>query len=133
MRVDAERDGPQWATPNDSRVTRVGRILRRTRIDALPHLINILNGEMSFVGPRPERPEFVELISRELPLFPERHLVRPGLAGWAQPNYPYAASLEDARIKLEYDLYYAKNRSLIFDILILLQTLRVVVRGNGVR
>lgn len=88
---------------------------------------------MSFVGPRPERPEFVELISRELPLFPERHLVRPGLAGWAQLNYPYAASLKDARIKLEYDLYYVKNRSLIFDILILLQTLRVVVWGNGVR
>lgn len=88
---------------------------------------------MSFVGPRPERPEFVELISRELPLFRERHLVRPGLAGWAQLNYPYAASLQDARIKLEYDLYYVKNRSLIFDILILLQTLRVVVWGNGVR
>lgn len=120
MRVDAERDGPQWATPNDSRVTRVGRILRRTRIDELPQLIHILKGEMSFVGPRPERPEFVELISRELPLFPERHLVRPGLAGWAQLNYPYAASLKDARIKLEYDLYYVKNRSLIFDILILL-------------
>lgn len=133
MRVDAERDGPQWATPNDSRVTRVGRILRRTRIDELPQLINILKGEMSFVGPRPERPEFVELISRELPLFRERHLVRPGLAGWAQLNYPYAASLQDARIKLEYDLYYVKNRSLIFDILILLQTLRVVVWGNGVR
>ncbi|MCX7630738.1 MAG: TIGR03013 family PEP-CTERM/XrtA system glycosyltransferase [Geminicoccaceae bacterium] len=133
MRIDAERDGPRWAARDDRRITRIGRILRRTRIDELPQLINVLRGEMSFVGPRPERPEFVALIARELPLFSERHRVRPGLAGWAQLHHPYAASVEDTRTKLEYDIYYVKNWSLFLDLLILAQTLRVVVWGNGAR
>jgi len=133
MRVDAERDGPRWATAGDRRVTRVGRILRRTRIDELPQLVNVLKGEMSFVGPRPERPIFVQQIVENLPYFTVRHQLRPGLAGWAQLNHPYAADLADARVKLEYDLYYLKNRSLFLDMLILMQTLRVIVWGNGAR
>lgn len=133
MRVDAERDGPRWAALGDRRVTRVGRVLRRTRIDELPQLVNILKGEMSFVGPRPERPVFVQQIVELLPYFPVRHQLRPGLAGWAQLNHPYAADIEDTRIKLEYDLYYVKNWSLFLDLLILTQTLRVIVWGNGAR
>lgn len=133
MRVDAERHGPRWAAIGDARITRIGRFLRRTRIDELPQLINIIKGEMSFVGPRPERPVFVEQITEALPYFPERHRVRPGLAGWAQLNYPYGADLADARAKLEYDLYYVKNWSLFLDLLILAQTLRVIVWGNGAR
>lgn len=133
MRVDAERDGPRYAAVGDRRVTRVGRILRRTRIDELPQLLNVLKGEMSFVGPRPERPVFVAQISEVLPHFAERHRLRPGLAGWAQLNHPYAADLADMRAKLEYDIYYIKNRSLFLDLLILAQTLRVVVWGNGAR
>lgn len=133
MRVDAERHGPRWAAIDDARITRVGRFLRRTRIDELPQLVNIIKGEMSFVGPRPERPVFVEQITESLPYFPERHRVRPGLAGWAQLNYPYGADIADARAKLEYDLYYVKNWSLFLDLLILAQTLRVIVWGNGVR
>ncbi|MCL6607261.1 MAG: TIGR03013 family PEP-CTERM/XrtA system glycosyltransferase [Geminicoccaceae bacterium] len=133
MRLDAERDGPRWAAVGDRRVTRVGRILRRTRIDELPQLVNVLKGEMSFVGPRPERPVFVQRIIEVLPYFAVRHQLRPGLAGWAQLNHPYAAGLEDTRVKLEYDLYYIKNRSLFLDILIIAQTLRVIVWGNGAR
>lgn len=133
MRVDAERDGPRWAAVGDRRVTRVGRILRRTRIDELPQLVNVLKGEMSFVGPRPERPVFVEKIVEVLPCFTVRHQMRPGLSGWAQLNYPYAANLEDVRVKLEYDLYYVKNWSFFLDLLILAQTFRVIVWGNGVR
>ncbi len=133
MRVDAERDGPRFAAVGDRRVTRVGRFLRRTRIDELPQLVNVLKGEMSFVGPRPERPMFVDEITRVLPCFPLRHRLRPGLAGWAQLNHPYAADLADTRVKLEYDIYYIKNWSLFLDLLILAQTLRVVVWGNGAR
>jgi len=133
MRVDAEWDGPRWAAAGDRRVTRVGRILRRTRIDELPQLVNVLEGEMSFVGPRPERPVFVQQIVEQLPYFTVRHQLRPGLAGWAQLNHSYAADLADARVKLEYDMYYLKNRSLFLDMLILVQTLRVIVWGNGAR
>lgn len=133
MRIDAERDGPRYAAVGDRRVTRVGRLLRRTRIDELPQLINVLRGDMSFVGPRPERPVFVEQIAEVLPYFPVRHQLRPGLAGWAQLNHPYAADLADTRAKLEYDMYYIKNWSLFLDILILAQTMRVVVWGNGAR
>jgi sugar transferase (PEP-CTERM system associated) len=133
MREDAERDGPRWAAIGDRRVTRVGRILRRTRIDELPQLVNVLKGDMSFVGPRPERPVFVQQIVESLPYFPVRHLLRPGLTGWAQLNHPYAADLADTKIKLEYDIYYVKNWSLFLDLLILAQTLRVIVWGNGVR
>ncbi len=133
MRPDAERSGAVWAAEKDNRITRVGQFLRRSRIDELPQLFNILKGEMSFVGPRPERPMFVEDLSRQIPLYNERHLVKAGLTGWAQINYPYGASVDDARSKLSYDLYYVKNFSILFDFVILLQTLRVVLWPSGVR
>ncbi|WP_144185986.1 TIGR03013 family XrtA/PEP-CTERM system glycosyltransferase [Elioraea rosea] len=133
MTTDAERGGAVWAAKKDPRITRIGRFLRRTRLDELPQLVNVLRGDMSFVGPRPERPEFTCELARELPLYNERHLVRAGLTGWAQVNYPYGASLDDARSKLSYDLYYVKNFSVLFDVLIILQTLRVVLWPGGVR
>ena len=133
MRVDAEAQGAVWAAKRDTRITRVGSFLRRTRIDELPQLLNILRGDMSFVGPRPERPMFVKELSAQIPLYHERHMVKAGLTGWAQINYPYGASIDDARSKLSYDLYYVKNFSILFDLLILLQTLRVVFWPSGVR
>jgi sugar transferase (PEP-CTERM system associated) len=133
MRVDAERFGAVWAAERDPRVTRVGRFLRRTRLDELPQLLNVLRGDMSFVGPRPERPEFTRELAARLPLYEERHLVKAGLTGWAQINYPYGASLDDARSKLSYDLYYVKNFGILFDLLIILQTLRVVLWPGGAR
>ncbi|WP_333837766.1 TIGR03013 family XrtA/PEP-CTERM system glycosyltransferase [Novosphingobium sp.] len=133
MRIDAEAAGAQWATQNDPRVTRVGRIIRKLRIDELPQTWTVLKGAMSFVGPRPERPEFVSDLEQHLPYYAERHMVKPGITGWAQINYPYGASIEDARHKLEYDLYYAKNYSPFLDLLILLQTLRVVIWHEGAR
>ncbi|MEZ5848156.1 MAG: TIGR03013 family PEP-CTERM/XrtA system glycosyltransferase [Geminicoccaceae bacterium] len=133
MRTDAEKMGAQWATENDPRITPVGRFLRATRIDELPQLWNVLRGEMSFIGPRPERPMFVTQLERELPYFRERHRIKPGISGWAQVNYAYAATIEDTRIKLEYDMYYVKNWSLFLDFLIIAQTLRVVFTGNGAR
>ncbi|MEZ5564349.1 MAG: sugar transferase [Gammaproteobacteria bacterium] len=132
MRVNAERGtGPRFASANDDRVTRVGRIIRRFRIDELPQLFNIIRGDMSVVGPRPERPEFVDVLSRQIPLYFYRHGVRPGLTGWAQLNFPYGASMDDAREKLTYDLYYIKNTNIVTDLLILLQTLEVVVWGRA--
>jgi sugar transferase (PEP-CTERM system associated) len=133
MRVDAESQGAVWAAAKDNRITRVGAFLRRTRIDELPQLLNILRGEMSFVGPRPERPVFVAELTSQIPLYHERHLVKAGLTGWAQINYPYGASIDDARSKLSYDLYYVKNFSILFDVVILLQTLRVMLWPSGVR
>lgn len=133
MRVDAEAQGAVWAAARDSRITRVGSVLRRSRIDELPQLWNVLKGEMSFVGPRPERPMFVTELAAQIPLYAERHMVKAGLTGWAQINYPYGASIDDARSKLSYDLYYVKNFSILFDCLILLQTLRVVLWPSGVR
>ena len=133
MRVDAERNGPKWASVKDPRITRVGSYLRRTRLDEIPQLINIIFGDMSVVGPRPERPVFVEMLQKELPLYHLRHTLRAGLTGWAQVNYRYGASFEDSRNKLEYDLYYIKNFSLIRDIGIILQTIRVVFWPDGVR
>lgn len=134
MRTDAEKGGAVWAAQGDNRVTGVGRFLRRTRIDELPQLFNVLAGDMSLVGPRPERPEFIENLARQLPLYHERHAVKAGLTGWAQINYPYGASLDDARSKLSYDLYYVKNSNLLFDLKIVLQTLRVVIwAGSGAR
>lgn len=127
MRVDAEEAGAVWAAQGDRRVTPVGRFLRRTRIDELPQLFNVLAGDMSLVGPRPERPEFIAQLAKELPLYHERHAVKAGLTGWAQINYPYGASLDDARSKLSYDLYYVKNFNLLLDFRIMLQTLRVVM------
>ncbi|MEN2747681.1 TIGR03013 family XrtA/PEP-CTERM system glycosyltransferase [Sphingomonas sp. T9W2] len=134
MRTDAEAAGTAvWAEKNDPRITRIGRILRKTRIDELPQCWSVLIGEMSFVGPRPERPEFVSALEDKLPYYAERHMVKPGITGWAQINYPYGASIDDARQKLEYDLYYAKNYSPFLDLLILLQTLRVVIWSGGAR
>ncbi|MCX8155576.1 MAG: exopolysaccharide biosynthesis polyprenyl glycosylphosphotransferase [Verrucomicrobiae bacterium] len=130
MRVDAEADGPRWAAANDDRVTPVGRFLRRYRIDEIPQLINVLRGEMSFVGPRPERPEFIEELARHVPYYKERLMIQPGLTGWAQVRYPYGASIQDARRKLEYDLYYMKHMSLFLDCFILLDTVRIVLRGG---
>jgi sugar transferase (PEP-CTERM system associated) len=133
MRIDAEAGGAVWAATHDSRITPVGAFLRRTRIDELPQLLNVLKGDMSLVGPRPERPEFIERLSKQLPLYQERHAVKAGLTGWAQVNYPYGASLDDARSKLSYDLYYVKNFSVFFDLRIVIQTLRVVLwPGTGV-
>ncbi|MEO7386427.1 MAG: TIGR03013 family XrtA/PEP-CTERM system glycosyltransferase [Gammaproteobacteria bacterium] len=132
MGVDAEEgSGPRFASTNDVRVTRIGRLIRRFRIDELPQLLNVIRGDMSVVGPRPERPEFVDVLSRQVPLYFYRHGVRPGLTGWAQLNFPYGASMDDAREKLTYDLYYIKNTNIVTDLLILLQTLEVVVWGRG--
>lgn len=134
MRVDAESDGvARWAQKNDNRVTRVGAFMRKTRIDELPQLFNVLMGDMSFVGPRPERPIFVEQLSEKIPFYAERHRVKPGITGWAQICYPYGASEEDAAQKLQFDLYYVKNYSLFLDLLILLQTAEVVIWGRGAR
>ena len=133
MRQDAETNGAQWASHNDPRVTRVGRFIRLVRIDELPQLWSVLKGEMSFVGPRPERPEFVADLETRMPYYAERHMVKPGITGWAQINYPYGASVEDSRHKLEYDLYYAKNYTPFLDLLILLQTARVVLWADGAR
>jgi sugar transferase (PEP-CTERM system associated) len=133
MRIDAEKDGAQWAKANDDRVTRVGRITRKTRLDELPQLLNVLSGQMSFVGPRPERPEFVQKLAETIPYYSERHAVKPGITGWAQLCYPYGASEKDAIEKLQYDLYYVKNHGLLFDILILLQTVEVILLGKGAR
>jgi lipopolysaccharide/colanic/teichoic acid biosynthesis glycosyltransferase len=129
MRVDAETDGPSWAAPDDPRRTRLGGLLRRTRVDELPQLWNILRGDMSFVGPRPERPEFVAELERTLPFYGWRHLVRPGLTGWAQINYPYGAGVEDAERKLEFDLYYLRHPSWLNDAGIVLRTAGRALRG----
>ena len=132
MRRDAEIDGtPRWAVSNDDRVTRAGRILRRLRIDELPQLINVLRGDMSLVGPRPERPYFVDQLARDIPYYAVRHSVKPGVTGWAQVRYHYSASLEDSVQKLQYDLYYVKNHTLFLDIVILSETVGVVLSGKG--
>jgi len=133
MRVDAEPEGPVWANEDDLRITRVGRIIRKLRIDEIPQFINIIRGEMAFVGPRPERPEFVARLEREIPYYSQRHLVKPGLTGWAQVRYPYCASVEDAIQKLQYDLYYIKNQSLLLDVITLFETVRIVLFGRGAR
>jgi len=134
MRQDAEADGKaRWAQENDARVTRVGRVIRRFRFDELPQLFNVIRGDMSFVGPRPERPEFVKHLNEEIPYYHERHYVKPGLTGWAQLRYPYGASEKDALAKLQYDMYYVKNRSLIFDLMILVQTAEVIFWRKGSR
>jgi sugar transferase (PEP-CTERM system associated) len=132
MRRDAEADtGATWATDDDPRITRIGRILRASRLDEIPQLWCVLKGDMAFVGPRPERPEFVEWLSREIPYYPVRHAVRPGITGWAQVRYKYGNTLEDAREKLQYDLYYIKNGSLGLDLLIMFETIKIVTLGRG--
>jgi sugar transferase (PEP-CTERM system associated) len=134
MRQDAEKDGKaKWATQNDPRVTSFGRFLRRTRIDELPQLINVFRGEMSFVGPRPERAVFVEMLTDQIPFYAVRHSVKPGITGWAQVRYSYGANVEESLKKLEYDLYYVKNHTLMLDLRILFETVRVVLSGSGAR
>jgi len=134
MFADAEKDGlARWASSGDTRITRVGKFIRKFRIDELPQLINVLRGDMSFVGPRPERHVFVSELSERIPFYSERHWVKPGITGWAQINYQYGASIEDARIKLSYDLYYVKNHGLFLDLLIVLQTVRVILWADGAR
>ncbi|MEM7688435.1 MAG: TIGR03013 family XrtA/PEP-CTERM system glycosyltransferase [Pseudomonadota bacterium] len=133
MTTDAEKDGAKWASENDPRVTRVGRFIRKVRIDELPQTWCVLMGQMSFVGPRPEVPQFVDDLQEEIPFYGERHMVKPGITGWAQINFPYGASIEDSRKKLEYDLYYAKNYTPFLDLVTLLQTVRVVLWPEGAR
>jgi lipopolysaccharide/colanic/teichoic acid biosynthesis glycosyltransferase len=134
MQHDAEREtGPVWAGERDPRVTRVGRLLRRSRLDELPQLFNVLKGEMSLVGPRPERPAFVRELQEKIPFYVHRLVVKPGITGWAQVKYPYGSSVEDALEKLQYDLYYIKNLTIFLDLLILLHTLQVVLFGKGSR
>lgn len=133
MRNDAEKDGARWASTDDDRITRVGRVIRKLRIDELPQVINVFRGDMSFVGPRPERPEFVGQLADEIPYYNARHCIRPGITGWAQVRYPYGASVDDSREKLQYDLYYVKNHTLFLDVTILLQTFEVVIWGRGAR
>tara|TARA_R110000824_G_scaffold6103_4_gene28091 strand:+ start:4034 stop:5422 length:1389 start_codon:yes stop_codon:yes gene_type:complete len=134
MRADAESGGKAiWAAENDPRITRIGHFIRKVRIDELPQAWSVLKGEMSFVGPRPERPQFVDDLLTQMPFYAERHIVKPGITGWAQINYPYGASIEDSRHKLEYDLYYAKNYTPFLDLLIILQTIRVILWPEGVR
>lgn len=131
MKVNAEADGPVWASKDDARTTRIGKIIRKIRVDEIPQFWNILKGEMSFVGPRPERPHFVAQLAQEIPFYEQRHLIAPGLTGWAQIKYPYGASIEDARQKLQYDLFYIKNQGLILDAIILFETTKIILFGRG--
>ena len=131
MFISAEKFGPQWAKPQDPRITKVGRFLRKTRLDELPQLWNVLKGEMGFIGPRPERPEFVQQLEQKIPYYQIMHLIKPGLSGWAQINFPYGASVEDALEKLQYELYYLKNRSLILDLGIALRTIKIILQREG--
>jgi len=131
MRIDAEKDGPVWAKTDDDRTTRVGRIIRKIRVDEIPQFWNILRGDMNFVGPRPERPHFVSTLAQEIPYYEQRHLIAPGLTGWAQINYPYGASIEDARQKLQYDLFYIKNQNLALDATIMFETIKTILFGKG--
>jgi len=132
MRPDAEAEtGAVWAKANDDRITPVGRIMRRTRLDELPQLWNVLRGDMSFVGPRPERPEFVRQLTEQIPFYPQRHVLKPGVTGWAQVSYTYGASVEDAMEKLQYDLFYIKHLSLALDLFVILKTIQTVVLRKG--
>jgi lipopolysaccharide/colanic/teichoic acid biosynthesis glycosyltransferase len=134
MRADAEADtGPTWAGDDDPRITSVGRFLRQSRMDEIPQLWNVLRGDMSLVGPRPERPEFVDTLSKEIPYYHLRHAVRPGITGWAQIRYKYGSSIEDAKEKLRYDLFYIKNMSAGLDLLIFLQTIKIILLGRGAK
>jgi exopolysaccharide biosynthesis polyprenyl glycosylphosphotransferase len=134
MRTDAEADGvARWAQTNDTRVTRLGAFIRKTRLDEIPQLYNVLKGDMSLVGPRPERPEFVLDLEKNIPYYRERHRLKPGLTGWAQLRYQYGSTLNDAKQKLQYDLYYVKNASIFLDLIILLETVEVVLMGKGAR
>ena len=131
MYVNSERNGAIWAISNDSRVSKVGKIIRATRIDELPQLISVLKGEMSLIGPRPERPEFDQLLNKKIPFYNYRYLIKPGLSGWAQVNYPYGASEKDSRNKLSYDLFYIENFSFFLDFIIFIKTIKLVINARG--
>ena len=131
MRQDAEENGAVWATKDDPRVTSIGKVMRSTRLDEIPQLWNVLRGDMAFVGPRPERPEFVEWLSKEIPFYDLRHMIRPGITGWAQVRYRYGASLDETKRKLEYDLYYVKNHSIGLDLLIMIETIKTIILRRG--
>ena len=131
MVVNAEVNGPQWAAKNDRRITLIGNILRKTRIDELPQLISVFKGEMSLIGPRPERPSFNVFLAKEIPHYNLRHIIKPGLSGWAQVNYPYGSSYNDSKNKLSYDLFYISNYSIFLDLLILFKTMRTVFSAKG--
>ena len=131
MRFNSENGKPQWATKNDKRITKIGRFLRKTRIDELPQLISVIKGDMSLIGPRPERKEIDDELINEIPNYSIRYLLRPGLSGWAQVNYPYGSSVEDSKIKLSYDIYYLKNFSIWLDMLIFFKTIRLVLLKRG--
>ena len=131
MWKDAEAQGAAWATKDDPRVTTIGRFMRKTRIDEIPQLWNVLRGDMAFVGPRPERPEFVQWLSQEIPFYDLRHMIRPGITGWAQVRYHYGASLEETKHKLEYDLYYIKHQSIGLDLLIMFETIKTIILRRG--
>jgi lipopolysaccharide/colanic/teichoic acid biosynthesis glycosyltransferase len=134
MQENAEADtGPTWAGDEDPRITRVGRLLRASRLDEIPQLWNVLRGDMAFVGPRPERPEFVEWLTQEIPYYPVRHVARPGITGWAQVQYKYGNTVDDAKEKLQYDLYYIKNASIGLDLVIVFQTIKTVLLGRGAK
>jgi sugar transferase (PEP-CTERM system associated) len=133
MYLDAEENGPVWANVNDHRITRVGRVIRKLRLDEIPQMLNVLKGDMSFVGPRPERPFFVDMLKKEIPFYSERHVVKPGVTGWAQIWYRYGASKEDALQKLKYDLYYIKHMSVVLDLSIIFDTVKIVLLGRGSR
>jgi len=133
MRIDAEENGPVWALSNDERVTRIGRVIRMFRLDEIPQIVNVLRGQMSFVGPRPERPFFVKQLEKEIPYYQIRHIVKPGITGWAQIKYHYGASKEDALEKLKYELYYIKHMSIFFDLMIVFETVKIVLIGKGAR
>jgi lipopolysaccharide/colanic/teichoic acid biosynthesis glycosyltransferase len=133
MHTNAEEDGPKWASEGDRRITRVGRWLRKSRIDELPQAINVLRGQMSIVGPRPERPEFVSMLEEQIPYYGLRHSVRPGITGWAQVKYQYGASVEETKMKLEYDLFYIKHLSIMLDLAVLFETVKVMLSGRGAK
>jgi sugar transferase (PEP-CTERM system associated) len=131
MRKDAEKQGAVWAAKDDPRVTKIGRFMRNTRLDEIPQLWNVLRGDMAFVGPRPERPEFVQWLSQEIPFYDLRHMIRPGITGWAQVRYQYGASLEETKRKLEYDLYYVKHQSIGLDLLVMFETIKTIILRRG--
>ena len=130
MKKDSEKGGAQWSKRNDKRITRVGKFLRLSKIDELPQLLCVLKGEMSLIGPRPERPEFEELLDKNIPFYKLKHLIKPGLSGWAQINYPYGASIKDSSYKLSYDLYYLKHRSVLLDFFIIFKTIKVILNSQ---
>ena len=133
MRVNSEKNGPQWSQSNDPRITLIGKLIRKNRIDELPQLLSVLAGDLSLIGPRPERPEIDKTLESEINSYSKRYLIKPGITGWAQVNYPYGASIEDSKVKQSYDLYYLKNVSFILDFMIFIKTIKLVLNGKGAK